>query len=95
MTLSLSDQAEEDLAGIADYYFARNPEAAAKVYGDLVAAFDQIALMPEMGRERPELGTDLRSFVVGSYVIFYVYRTDQIIVTRIIHGSRDIEREFQ
>jgi toxin ParE1/3/4 len=54
-----------------------------------------VAETPEFGEKRPEYGANIRSCVVGRYVIFY--RTidnsieDQgIEVVRVISGDRDI-----
>ena len=49
---------------------------------------------PEMGRKRPELGHELRSFVIKNYVIFYDPIPDGIFVVRVLHGARDIENIF-
>lgn len=43
-----------------------------------------------MGRSRPELGPEIRSFPVGRYVIFYLPLPKGIEVVRVLHGSRDV-----
>jgi toxin ParE1/3/4 len=48
-----------------------------------------------MGRERPELLADLRSFPVGRYVIFYLPRPHGIEVVRVLHGARDLKPLFE
>ena len=50
---------------------------------------------PGIGRARPELRPDLRSFAVGRYVIFYRATREGIEVVRVIHGMRDIDRIFE
>jgi plasmid stabilization system protein ParE len=47
-----------------------------------------------MGRARPELGEDLRSFPFGAYVIFFRYNNERFEVIDILHGSRDIDALF-
>jgi toxin ParE1/3/4 len=37
------------------------------------------------------LATNLRSFPVGSYVIFYVPQSDGVEVVRIMNGRQDID----
>ena len=54
-----------------------------------------LAGQPLMGRERPELAPNLRSFSVGSYVILYRPISEGIEVGRIIHGARDIDAQFR
>jgi toxin ParE1/3/4 len=48
-----------------------------------------------LGRKRPELRTDLRSFPIGNFVVFYQQIEGGIDVIRLLHGSRDIEEEFK
>jgi len=52
-----------------------------------------LADLPLAGRARPELRDDLRSFPVGSYVIFYAPLPDGVTILRILHGRRDITPE--
>ena len=47
-----------------------------------------------MGRKRDELLPNLRSFPVGSYLIFYHPINQGIEVVRVLHGSRDIPNFF-
>ena len=50
---------------------------------------------PFMGRERPDLAADVRSLVVGNYLIIYRPASLGIDVVRIVRGSRDLSRLFQ
>ena len=43
-----------------------------------------------MGRARPELAPEVRSFAVARYVIFYAPSADCITVVRVLHGARDV-----
>ena len=47
-----------------------------------------------MGRSRPELGEDLRSFVDGNYLIFLRYVGDTLEVVNVIEGHRDLPAMF-
>jgi toxin ParE1/3/4 len=51
--------------------------------------------MPGVGRGREELGTGLRSFAVGKYIVFYRAVVDGIEVARILSGYRDIKSVFR
>lgn len=53
-----------------------------------------LAQFPLAGRAREELAEGLRSFVVGSYLIFYRVRKDAVEIARILHGARDIGPEL-
>ena len=52
--------------------------------------FRALARQPNMGRSRPELANDLRSFPVGRYMIFYVPIPKGVEIVRVLHGARDI-----
>jgi toxin ParE1/3/4 len=43
-----------------------------------------------MGRAREELASELRSFPVRRYVVFYRPLVDGIEVVRVLHGARDV-----
>ena len=49
----------------------------------------------KMGRLRPELGENLRSFPYGNYVIFFMYNDDCLEIVTILEGHRDIEAVFE
>ncbi|HTO63621.1 MAG TPA: type II toxin-antitoxin system RelE/ParE family toxin [Bradyrhizobium sp.] len=48
---------------------------------------------PLAGRQRADIQRGLRSFPVGSYVIFYVPLPDGIEVVRVMHGRQDIDAD--
>ena len=50
--------------------------------------------MPELGRQREELSSRLRSWVVGNYVIFYRPQPRGIEVVRVLHGRRNFPALF-
>ena len=52
------------------------------------------ALPGMMGRPRPELGPDLRSFAFKGYVIFLRYRDEALEVVAVLEGHRDVEARF-
>lgn len=48
----------------------------------------------QMGKIRPELGTEIRSHAFGNYIIFFRYGKNRIEIISIIEGHRDIETIF-
>jgi toxin ParE1/3/4 len=48
---------------------------------------------PMAGRKRPELAPDLRSFPVGSYILFYLPVPNGIDLVRVLSGYMDIGPE--
>lgn len=59
------------------------------------ATIAMLADQPGMGTARDELLKGMRSFPSGSYLIFYMPLSNGIEVLRIIHGSRNLWREFR
>jgi hypothetical protein len=43
-----------------------------------------------MGRARPELRSDLRSFPFGAYPILYRAIDDGVEIVRVVHGARNL-----
>jgi toxin ParE1/3/4 len=91
---------ERSCASISDYediwrYIARdNPAAADRMISAFERQLSTLAAMPGSGRKESRLAPDLRSFPVGSYLIFYRPRADGIAVVRVLHGARDITSAY-
>ena len=66
-----------------------SPDADDRVLDRLAESFDLLAAQPLMGRARPELAPQLRSFVPGRYVIFYVPYGNGIDVVRVLDGRQE------
>jgi len=88
-------RAELDLDEIWLHVAADSPSAANALLDSIGVRSSLRATQPLSGRLRPELGADIRSFVVGSYVIFYRPLADGVEIIRVLHGARDIEAIFQ
>jgi len=89
--IRISPLAEIDLLDIALHIATENISAADEFAHEIDDKFSLLATQPEMGRARPELGKELRSFVVKNYIIFYDPIPQGIFVVRVLHGARDIE----
>lgn len=87
--------AEEDLIDIWSYIAEESPIQADKFLDKLQRNLEKLVVLPEMGRERPEIKKDLRSFVFKPYVIFYRKVKSGIEIIRVLHGARDIPALFQ
>ncbi|MEQ9588055.1 MAG: type II toxin-antitoxin system RelE/ParE family toxin [Parvibaculaceae bacterium] len=92
--LKISEQAMADLDGIWDYIADDNPVAADRLLDRINAHCQSYAHQPELGEARPELGSSLRSFSVGMYVVYYRATSEGIEVARVLHGARDVDRLF-
>jgi toxin ParE1/3/4 len=94
--LVLSPEARRDLRDIRDYIARDDPQAARWVVRRLRDMARTLSGVPAMGRARPELGTNIRSFVADRYVLFYrpLSRAAGIQLVRVLHGARDVDAHF-
>ena len=89
MPYRLSALAEQDLEEIWSYVAEdASPETADRLIDAIFDRFELLVEQPRMGRNRPEVGEGVRSFVVESYVIYYRYEGD-VLIARVLHGRRD------
>ena len=88
--------AENDLDDIWDYIGRQNqnPVSADRIVASLIEKAHSYSEQPEMGSLHPELGPNVRSFSVASYIAFYQSIENGIFVLRVIHGARDYPRLF-
>jgi toxin ParE1/3/4 len=93
--LVVRPRALTDLAEIWAYIAEDSPERADAFADLLTTKLQALARRPGIGRLRPELAGDLRSFPVGRYVIFYLAISRRVEIVRVLHGSRDIEAIFE
>ena len=95
MKVRVSGKARAELIEIYRYLAERNPDAAESTLQDINSKFRQLSHFPFLGRERPELATNLRSALVRTYLIFYTVADEQVVIVRVIDGRMDIRKEFQ
>jgi toxin ParE1/3/4 len=90
--LRFSPAFKDDLDSIFYYIAEDNPSAASKFVKKIKDTCRHIARFPEIGVARDDigLGTNLRSFPIGNYILFYRISVAHVEMVRIIHGSRDI-----
>jgi toxin ParE1/3/4 len=96
--LRFSAAAREDLNSIARYIADKSgsPPVAVRFVRELQSACRRLAEAPiTMGRPRPELRPDLRSFSSGNYIIFFRYRGDILEIVNVLEGHRDIAAFFR
>jgi toxin ParE1/3/4 len=82
-----------DVASIWQFIANSNVRAADAMLDRTEAAFDLLAQAPLAGCERNDLGANLRSFAVESYIVFYTPVSDGIEVVRVMSGRRDISSD--
>jgi toxin ParE1/3/4 len=87
--------AEADLDEIWLFIATDSVERADKFIDKLTERFVTLARLPRAGRSRSEIKKGLRSFSFRNYVIFYSLAGDDVIIERVLHGSRDVEAAFR
>lgn len=91
-------QARDDLIHIKRYIARESgSQSTAVQYTEKIREqCRKLADLPgKMGRLRPELGENLRSFPYGNYVIFFMYNDDCLEIVTILEGHRDIGAIFE
>lgn len=90
LRITRKPQARLDLLDIWAFIAEDNEAAVDRTLDRIENALRTIAENPEMGRARPELRPGVRSFPVGSYILFYRVQADAIDVVRVLNSFRDI-----
>lgn len=88
--ISRSRKARADLVELAPYYGQRSPSPMSKLLDRIEAAARLLDEHPLMGRARPELRQDLRSYPVRPLVLFYLPQVNGIEIVRVLRGARDV-----
>ena len=87
-------EAEADLDDLWLFIAQDDPVNADRFIDRNADTCNLLAENPSMGRGRPELAPDLRSFPVGNYMIFYQTLVDGVEIVRIISAARDVDAIF-
>lgn len=90
MKFSISDRAQDDLAGIWDFSCRSWGHEHADLYIDLlVLRFAWLTENRGLWKSRPEIAEDLYSYPEKSHVIYFVESTDFVVIVRVLHGRMD------
>jgi len=87
--LRYSEESKDDLKQIARFIANDKPIAARRWVAKIREKCRIVAQYPEVGDKRSELGQDIRSTYVGSYVIFFRRTNGFVDIVRVIRGDRD------
>ena len=91
---ALRAKAEEDVEQILGYISEDSPKAALKVYQTFLEQFKYLAKFPKMGRLRKEFSPEIRSLIVGNYVVFFEGE-NPVEIVRVLHGARDFSEGIE
>jgi plasmid stabilization system protein ParE len=94
--LRISAAAERDLDAIRYYIATRSghPDTASRFVESLVTRLSVLAPSPKAGKARARIEGDLRALPLGRYIAYYHERARIVVVSRIIHGSREQASAF-
>jgi toxin ParE1/3/4 len=95
MKIRISGKARIELMQIYSYLAERNADVAETFLQDINSKLRQLSNFPFMGRERPELAPHLRSVLVRTYLILYRVIDEQIVITRVVDGRMDVDKEVR
>ncbi len=95
LTVRVTRRARRDLLRIGDYTEEVWGHAQRNAYlQDLTARFHWLAVHPDLGRRRDDLGRGLRSYRQGQHLIFYRVTGGSLEVVGVPHGSMDHSKYF-
>ncbi len=93
--IEISAAAEFDLEVIFDYTENEfGVDQAVRYVSSFDDAFEMLLLHPESGRDRSEIREELRSILKERHVVFYRIKIDRIRIVRVLHGARDLPKQF-
>ncbi len=90
MRVELSAYVETDLDEIATYIAADHPARAVTFLDEIETLFKRIGEHPRIYQLRQDIRPDVRLASHGRYVIMFRILTDQVLIERVIHGSRHL-----
>ena len=82
--------AADDLIEIYQFYAGRSHRSGEKVLLSLNRQFNLLAEHPRIGRARPDLRPELRSWPHRSYIVLYRAVDGGVEIIRVVHGARDL-----
>jgi len=92
-TVNFAQSARTDLLETWLFIAEENLNAADRVLDTIEQEAKVLATQPLMGRARPDLAQDIRTWPTStSYTLFYVAEPNGITVIRVLHHARDVQR---
>ena len=92
MAHRLAPEAESDLDELWHYVASDGSvEIADRLVDSLTTRFFLLAKYPRVGHRRDDLRPGTRSFPVGKYVVLYRLDGEDVLIQRVVRGSRDLE----
>jgi len=87
--------AADDLEDIAGYIACDNPQRALSFIDEPRERCEQLTAFPTAPALRPDIAEGIRLVPFGRYLILFSVSTDQLLIERIVYGSRDVPQLFR
>lgn len=95
LKLELSTLAKDDLRDIAQYTFTNYGERQVDIYLQaLYHGMELLAGNPEIGHRRDDVPSGYKSLLIEKHVIIFTVQGESLIIARILHQSRDMQRHL-
>ncbi len=91
----LSPLANSDLQDIWKYISEYSETAANKFILDISKKCDLLANNKQIGKRQDRFIIEMRMFPFKKYHIYYFPNDEGVEIYRVLHGSRDVEGEFE
>ncbi len=92
---TFTNEARADLTDIADYTENEWGKDQRNTYlRELDSFFHKILDTPHLGRHRIDIKEGIFSRLHQQHVIFYQLNNNALVILRVLHQSRDIQRAF-
>jgi toxin ParE1/3/4 len=88
-------KSRSDLVEILLYIRRDNHRAARRLLDTIDDKLQLLSEFPGLGQPGEDLARSLRSFPIGDYLLFYRPMKDGIQLIRVLHGKRDLRRQFR
>jgi toxin ParE1/3/4 len=96
MKYRISRLADADIERICDHIATGNPAAADRLDEQIHQAIQLLAEFPGLGHTRADVKDKGYLFrAVGNYVIAYRVEQQELVVVRVVHGTRDFRKLFK
>ena len=95
LKLEISEPAKDDLRDIAQYTFIRHGERQVDIY--LQALYEGMELLtqnPQIGHRGDDIPEGYETLNIRKHILVFSVKDDSIVISRILHQSRDMKSQF-
>ena len=90
MKLTYSPRARRNIREIHDWFAGRSAKAAKAVVNAIRNTAELIGEYQKIGRATDIEGVRVLPVVKYPYLVYYMIRTDEVVIAHIRHGARDV-----